>query len=79
VFSYRNNEGSGVCILLAEVTTGLHVVSSVGDDELVMGCTIGLWLVVATLVMGLMVLGERGDSVTAGVAGGGGITVGREE
>ena len=50
-----------------------------GDDELVMGCNVGLWLVVATLVMGLRVLGERGDSVTVEVAGGGGITVGREE
>ena len=79
MFSLCNNEGSGVCILSADLTTGLDVVSSVGDDELVMGCNVGLWLVVATLVMGLRVLGERGDSVTVEVAGGGGITVGREE
>ena len=61
------------------MTTGLDVVSSVGDDELVMGCNVGLWLVDATLGTGLMVPGERGDSVTVEVVGGGGITVGREE
>jgi hypothetical protein len=44
-----------------------------------MGCNVGLWLVGARLGTGLMVPGERGNSVTVAVAGGGGITVGREE
>jgi hypothetical protein len=78
VFSFCNKEGSGVYILSADVTTGLDAVSKLGEEVLVMGCNVGLWLVGATLGIGLMVLGERGDSVTAGVAGGGGITVGRE-
>ena len=79
MFSLCNEEGSGVCTLSTDVTTGLDAVSRLGEEVLVMGCNVGLWLVGVILGTGLIVPGERGDSVTVEVAGGGGITVGREE
>ena len=61
------------------MTTGLDAASRLGEEVLVMGCNVELWLVGVILGTGLIVPGERGDSVTVEVAGGGGITVGREE